>query len=183
MAISTDEIRTIVEKYLAEYPDEEERLKRLNQALDEPAESAAHVTSAAVLIDPRWRVLHIHYPTPQRWLLPSGHLLATDESLPDAAVREVYVWTGIMPDTLLPLPGFEITPIDIDIHRRPAARGTGQTEHWHFEMRHAFQIAESPTVRLAPDDPGEPSWLAPEAVPGFALRLKLHAIHQALVRP
>lgn len=183
MAISTDEIRTIVEKYLAEYPDEAERLERLNQAMDEPAESAGHVTSAAVLIDPRWQVLHIYHPARQRWLLPSGHLLVTDESLPDTAVREVYIQTGIVPDTLFPLPGFEITPIDIDVHRRPAARGTGEPGHWHFEMRHAFQIAGSPTIQLAPDDPGQPTWLVPEAVPGFALRLKLRAIHQALVQP
>src|SRR5262249_39437629 len=104
MTISTDEIRTVVDKYLAEYPDEAERLARLNRALDEPAEPSGHVTSTVVLIDPRWRVLHIHYPARQRWLLPGGHLRATDDSLPDAALREVYEQAGIEPDTLVPLP-------------------------------------------------------------------------------
>src|SRR5436190_1886529 len=102
MAISTDEVRTLVEKYLAEYPDEVDRLARLNAALDGSAESVGHLTSAIVLIDPRWRVLHIHYPAQQRWLLPGGHLIDTDGSLPEAALREVYERTGIEPETLVP---------------------------------------------------------------------------------
>jgi 8-oxo-dGTP pyrophosphatase MutT (NUDIX family) len=183
MAISTDEVRTLVEKYLAEYPDEVERLARLTAALDGPVTPAGHLTSAVVLIDPQWRVLHIHYPARQRWLLPGGHLIGSDASLPDAALREVYERTGIEPDTLVPLPGFEVTPIDIDVHRRPADRVTGRAEHWHFEVRHAFQVAGSPTIRLGSDDPGQPAWLAPEAVPGFALRLKLRALHRTLARP
>jgi 8-oxo-dGTP pyrophosphatase MutT (NUDIX family) len=183
MAVSTDEARTLVEKYLAEYPDEAERLARLSEALREPAEPVGHLTSAAVLIDPQWRVLHIHYPARQRWLLPGGHLIATDGSLPEAALREVYERTGIEPEALVPLPGFEVTPIDIDVQRRPADRAAGRAEHWHFEIRHAFQVAGSPPVRLGADDPGQPAWLAPEAVPGFALRLKLRAIHQTLARP
>ena len=114
-----------------------------------------------MLIDPRWRVLHIHYRSHGRWVLPGGHLAGTDESLPDAALREVYERTGIEPETVLPLPGFEVTPIDVDVHRRPANRVTGRPEHWHFELRHAFRLAGAPTVRLDPDDPGEPAWLAP----------------------
>jgi 8-oxo-dGTP pyrophosphatase MutT (NUDIX family) len=181
MSVGTDEIRILVEKYLAEYPDEIDRLARLSAALAAPEEATGHVTSAAALIDPRWRVLHIHYPSRGRWVLPGGHLTPEDDALPDAALREVRERTGIDPETLAPLPGFEVTPIDIDVHRRPARRTTGRPEHWHFELRHAFRLGGSPTVRLHPDDLGQPAWLGPEAVPGFALRLKLRALHRTLV--
>jgi 8-oxo-dGTP pyrophosphatase MutT (NUDIX family) len=180
MSVGTVEIYTLIGKYLAEYPDEVDRLTRLTAALADPAEPTGHVTAAAVLIDPRWRVLHIHYPSRSRWVLPGGHLTPLDDSLPGAALREVFERTGIEPDTLTPLPGFEVTPIDIDIHRRPADRATGRPEHWHFELRHAFRLGGSPTIHLDPGDPGQPAWLGPEAVPGFALRLKLRALHRTL---
>jgi 8-oxo-dGTP pyrophosphatase MutT (NUDIX family) len=180
MSISTDEIGALVEKYLAEYPDEVDRLARLTEALNRPGQPPKNLTCAAVLINPRWRVLHIHYPAEQRWLLPGGDLVATDESLPAAALRKAYEWTGIEPAIVVPLPGFEVTPIDIHVHRMTSNRAPSRFEHWHFEIRHAFQLVGSPTIRLATDDPGQPSWLTPAAVPGFTLRLKLSAIHHAL---
>jgi 8-oxo-dGTP pyrophosphatase MutT (NUDIX family) len=187
MSIGAEEIRTVLDTYLAEYPDEADRLSRFTAALvhgstlTSPAEARGHITSAVVLIDPRWRVLHIHYPSWSRWLLPGGHLTAGDDSLPGAALREMYELAGIEPDSVTPLPGFEATPIDIDTHRIPPDRTKGRPEHWHFEIRHAYQISGSPTIRLDPDDPGQPSWLAPDAIPGFPLRLKLRALHRALV--
>ena len=179
MSITAEVLHGLVEKYLAEYPDEWSRLARLSLALTTRGEPSGHVTSAVVLIDPRWRVLYLHHPGRQRWLLPEAHLTDADDWLPDAALRELYERFGIQPDTVAPLPGFEVTPLDIDVHRRPANRATGRPEHWHFEIRHAFQVAGTPTIRPDPAD-GQPAWLAPDAVPGFALRLKLRAIHQTV---
>src|SRR5436190_12177507 len=59
MSITVEEIHSLIERYLAEYPDEYTRLARLSGALTTPGEPGGHVTSAVVLIDPRWRVLHL----------------------------------------------------------------------------------------------------------------------------
>jgi len=180
MSVTAVEIHSLVEKYLAEYPDEAGRLARLSEALTAPGEPAGHLTSAIVLIDPQWRVLHLHDRDRHRWLLPETHLTEADDSLAGAALRELYEQLGLDPGTVTPLPGFEVTPIDIDVHRQPANRATGRAEHWHFEVRHAFQVAGTPTVRIGPDGSVEPEWLSQDLVPGFALRLKLRAIQMGL---
>jgi hypothetical protein len=180
MSVSADEIRALVEKYLAEYPDEAGRLARLSEALTGPGEPAGHLTSAVVLIDPYWRVLHLCHRDRHRWLLPEAHLTDRDDSVPGAGLRGLYERLGIEPDTVSPLPGFEVTPIDINVHRRPADRATGRPEHWHFEVRHAFRIAGTPLIGSDRTHPAEPTWLGLDAVPGFALRLKLRLLHHSL---
>jgi 8-oxo-dGTP pyrophosphatase MutT (NUDIX family) len=180
VSVTAEEIHSLVEKYLAEYPDEAGRLARLSEALSTPGEPAGHVTSAVVLIDPLWRVLHLHDLDRNRYLLPETHLTDADDSVTGAALRELYEQLGIEPGTVSPLPGFEVTPIDIDVRRRSADRATGRREHWHFEVRHAFQVAGTPTVHVGHDAAVEPAWLAQDVVPGFALRLKLRAIQVGL---
>ncbi|OLB81850.1 MAG: hypothetical protein AUI14_01855 [Actinobacteria bacterium 13_2_20CM_2_71_6] len=182
MTISTEEIRTTVEKYLAEYPDECDRVARLCEAVDDGSTPASrtefrgHVTCAAVLVDPAFRVLHLHHSARMRWVLPGGHIDPTDDSLPGAALRELYEGAGLEPDTLAPLPGFEVTPIDIDVHRVPADLDKDEPDHWHFNIRHAFRVTGAPTIRVHPDGVSRADWLTLDAVPGFGLRLKLRAI-------
>jgi 8-oxo-dGTP pyrophosphatase MutT (NUDIX family) len=179
MSVTAEEIHDLVAKYLAEYPDEVGRLARLSEALRAPHEPNGHLTSAAVLIDPHWRVLHLRYRQWGRWLLPETHLTAADDSLASAALRGLYERLGIEPEMVTPLAGFEVTPIDIDIHRRSASRAPRHGAHWHFEVRHAFQISGTPTIVLDRSDPAEPTWLGYDEIPGFALRLKLQALQRS----
>src|ERR1043166_922064 len=100
MSVTAEEIHGLVEKYLAEYPDEAGRLARLSEALTAPGEPAGHVTSAVVLIDPQWRVLHLHYRDQHRWLPPETPLPGADDSLVGAARRELHQQLGLAPDTI-----------------------------------------------------------------------------------
>jgi 8-oxo-dGTP pyrophosphatase MutT (NUDIX family) len=187
MTINAYEIQSIVEKYLIEYPDEYDRIARLCEALGDgsaltsPTEFRGHLTVSVVLVDPAWRVLHMYDPVIRRWTLPGGHLEPTDDSLPGAALRQVYERTGLEPDLLIPLSGFESTPIDIDVRRSPAGTDPDDFDHWHFDIRHAFQISGAPTIRLGNDRLTGPDWLIMDSVPGFALRLKLRALATYLV--
>lgn len=178
MNVTAEGVHELVAKYLSEYPDEVSRLARLNEALTSPHEPGGHLTAAAVLINPRWQVLHLHYREQGRWVLPETHLAPTDDSLAAAALRGLSERLGIDPDTVTPLRLFEVTPIDIDVHRRPASRNPRRREHWHFEVRHAFQIAGTPALRLDESERAQPTWLRYDLVPGFALRIKLQALQR-----
>src|SRR5581483_6439906 len=87
MAVTAQEIGSLVEKYLIEYPDETARLARLRAALASPGEPDGHVTSAIVLIDERWRVLHLYDRERGRAVLPEVHPTDADHSLTGAALR------------------------------------------------------------------------------------------------
>jgi 8-oxo-dGTP pyrophosphatase MutT (NUDIX family) len=181
MNVTAEGVHGLLAKYLAEYPDEVGRLARLGDALTSPHEAGGHVTAAAVLVNPRWQVLHLHYREQGRWVLPETHLVPADGSFADAALRGLSERLGIEPDLITPLPGFEVTPIDIDVRRRPATRSPRRREHWHYEVRHAFRIAGTPTLRLDPAERAQPTWLRYDLVPGFALRIKLQALQREVV--
>ena len=179
MAISADEIRLTVEKYLAQYPDERDRLAPLVAALDGGASLASrtefrgHVTCGAAVLDATGRVLHIQHNVLMRWLLPGGHLEPADVSLRGAALREVCEETGIAPEALSPLAGFETIPVDIDVHPIPANPAKGEPDHWHFDVRYAFELLGTPTVRLQDEEVSGVDWLTPDTIPELPLRLKL----------
>jgi 8-oxo-dGTP pyrophosphatase MutT (NUDIX family) len=181
MNVTAEGIPGLLAKYLTEYPDEVSRLSRLREALASPREGTGHVTTAAVLVNPRWQVLHLHYREQGRWILPDTHLTPADDSLAGAALRGLTERLGIEPDAVTPLPGFEVIPIDIDVHRRPATRNPRRREHWHYEVRHAFRIAGTPTLQPDPAERGQPTWLRYDLVPGFALRIKLQALQRDAV--
>src|SRR5579859_7680589 len=103
MAVTAQEIGSLVEKYLIEYPDEAARLARLREALASPDRSDGHVTSAVVLIDPRWRVLHLYDRDRGRALLPEVHLTDADRTLAGAGLRGLGEHLHIEPDAVTPL--------------------------------------------------------------------------------
>src|SRR5439155_4263745 len=137
---------------------------------------AGHVTCGAVLLDARWRVLHLAHNALSRWLLPGGHLEPEDDSLPAAALREVHEETGIAATALTPLAGFESSPLDVDVHQIPANPRRDEPEHWHFDFRYAFHVAGAPVIRLQTEEVSRYRWLTPDAVPAARVRLKLHRI-------
>lgn len=75
-------------------------------------------------------VLLIHHHKIGRWLQPGGHIEPEDETVEEAARREVHEETGLEAMDSLGL-------LDIDIHEFPA-RGNDPA-HLHLDIRYGFR--------------------------------------------
>ncbi|MFD0622225.1 NUDIX domain-containing protein [Streptomyces sanglieri] len=103
MAITADHIRTTLADYLDQHPEAKTELGVVLGLLDDGEDLTSrktlpgHVTAGAILVDADDRVLHILHNATQKWLLPGGHLEASDDTLLQAASRELTEETGISP--------------------------------------------------------------------------------------
>ncbi len=94
-----------------------------------------HVTCTALVLHPRdSSVLLMHHHRLKRWLLPGGHVEASDASLPEAAAREAVEETCVRidPDGAAFLAG-------IDVHGIPAKKR--EPFHLHHDLIWCFRAA------------------------------------------
>lgn len=133
------------------WPESAEVVRRMLELLERPGEPFArhhlapgHFTASAFVLCPeRRRVLLIHHQKLGRWLQPGGHVEPGDESLLDAARREVEEETGVSAGPVLGAGVF-----DVDIHPIPAS--PKETAHLHFDVRYAF-VADRADLAASPE--------------------------------
>ncbi|GAA3447885.1 NUDIX hydrolase [Planomonospora venezuelensis] len=142
MAITADHIRDVIGDYLDAHPSDKAALAPILELLDDGAdlttrkEFRGHATAGAILTDPNGLILHIHHRALERWLLPGGHLEASDATLCGAALRELVEETGI-PAAMVIAVGNR--PVHIDVHPIPANGFKGEPDHQHFDFRFLFR--------------------------------------------
>jgi 8-oxo-dGTP pyrophosphatase MutT (NUDIX family) len=181
MAITSHQIGLAVEDYLAEYPHEGIRIKRLLDSIGACSNLTirtnfeGHVTCGAVLIDTSGRVLHIHHNALDRWLLPGGHLEEGDLTLQSAALRELNEETGIPVSAVATVERFGVRPIDIDVHHIPANEAKGEPPHWHFDIRYVFQT-NTRSVILQAGEVNSYRWLSLTEMPSTEISQKLASL-------
>ncbi|MEU0042939.1 NUDIX hydrolase [Streptomyces werraensis] len=179
MPPSLDHIRATAEAYLDRYPDERDVLTALLAALDGEDDPTSrktfptHVTCSAIVIDAGDRVLHIHHNVTGKALAPGGHNEPGDQDLPGAALRELFEETGIPRDAVVPLPGFETVPLDIDVHDIAANAAKGEPAHQHVDFRWAFALRTQHAVTLQAEEVGGYEWRSFEDAASPTVRAKL----------
>ncbi|MGW7366002.1 NUDIX hydrolase [Streptomyces sp. NPDC054841] len=142
MPITADHIRTTIAAYLDQHPEDKRELGVVLGLLADGDDLTSrttlpgHVTAGAILVGPEGRVLHILHNATQKWLLPGGHLEPSDNTLLQAAGRELAEETGIPPNVVTP---HGETPLHIDIHPIDANPAKNEPAHQHFDFRFLFR--------------------------------------------
>ncbi|WP_328443399.1 NUDIX domain-containing protein [Streptomyces sp. NBC_00386] len=142
MPITAGHIRTTIAAYLDQYPEDKRELGVVLGLIDDGDDLTGrktlpgHVTAGAILVGHDGRVLHILHNVTQKWLLPGGHLEPSDNTLLQAASRELAEETGIPLHVVTP---HGETPLHIDIHPIDANPAKGEPAHQHFDFRFLFR--------------------------------------------
>jgi 8-oxo-dGTP pyrophosphatase MutT (NUDIX family) len=113
------------------------RMKELCESVSKPCSRSSyapgHFTASAFVLSPdRSELLLIHHKKLGLWLQPGGHVEPGDESVLDAARREVLEEVGIA-ELELEQDG----PFDVDVHAIPARKEA--LGHEHFDVRFLFR--------------------------------------------
>ena len=178
--IRIENVAEVVDRYLARFPEERDRLAPLMSALargtaiTDRANRSGHLTCSAIVIDPKGRVLHIRHNVLGTWLRPGGHVEPHDPSLPQAALRELLEETGIPASVVSAVD--DTTPLDIDAHAIPANPVTGEPEHPHFDMHYAYTVTSPPTLKLQTEEVNAYQWMPTSAIEPMVIRLKVMSI-------
>jgi len=143
MAISDSDIASALSGYLGRYPDEEEALFEPMQWLSQGSDFASrrtfpmHVTAGALLVRDDAEILLISHRAYGNLLLqPGGHLEQSDDTLMDAALRELTEETDV--DPALVFPASPADPVYIEYGRVPARPEKDEPEHYHLDFGYAF---------------------------------------------
>nr|WP_093850440.1 NUDIX domain-containing protein [Streptomyces pini] len=179
MAITAEHIRTTIAAYLEEHPGDKRELGAVLDLIDGGGDLTSrktlpgHATAGAILVGPDGRVLHVLHNATGKWLLPGGHLEPSDETLLQAAGRELTEETGIPPHVVTP--HGEI-PLHIDVHPIDANPAKGEPAHRHFDFRFLFRTTAG-IGELQTEEVSAAAWREVENLHDERLR---HRIAQAL---
>lgn len=134
-----DDLRMLLESHVPRDDEEAAHRERMLSLTSNPDCFArahfepGHFTASAFVISPDLRqTLLVFHGKLKRWLQPGGHVEPSDETIEQAARREVAEELGVI-GVPLARPGI----FDLDIHGIPPLKH--DPAHEHFDVRFVFQ--------------------------------------------
>ncbi|MFF8367351.1 NUDIX hydrolase [Streptomyces lydicus] len=175
LPITEAHIRSTLTAYLDEHPEENPDLASVIRLLDAGANLASrsefrgHATAGAILAGADGRILHIHHLATGMWLLPGGHLEPEDNSLLQAAGRELTEETGIPAHVIAP---HGRDPLHIDVHPIDANPLKDEPAHQHFDFRFLFRT-NAEIGELQTEEVSDAAWRETDSLNDEHLRRRI----------
>ena len=162
-------IAQLLAQYLHHHPDESDKLARLVALTAHTTDASelvartnfvGHVTASGFVLNADCSaVLLVHHRGLDMYLQPGGHVDPDEQSLLDAARREIREETGLeVIDHVPTFTDFEI-PFDIDSHYIPPNPRKGEPEHWHHDFRYVFHCPANTELTLAQHEVAAARWV------------------------
>lgn len=123
------------------------------------ANSIAHITASAFVLDPAGRVLLTHHKKLDRWLQLGGHSDPHEHDPAVTALREATEESGLADLRFHPATGRR--PIDVDAHRIPARKA--EAAHDHLDLRYVL-CTDRPDAITLTDESHDLRWFTPAEV-------------------
>lgn len=139
----------IVGEYLKKFPEEKEKVARLEDFLKKTKEAEigdwnnfyGHlVSSAFIYAKKEKKFLVLYHKDFESYVYPGGHMEKEDSSILETAKREIREETGIKDLQEYGFVQNKEVPIDINIHRIPYNEKLDLPEHLHFDFCYFFVV-------------------------------------------
>lgn len=163
-----EQVKLIIKEYLKKYYNEDNKLLPLIEYLDNSNDEEitdwnntnGHITVGAfVYCKKEDKFLVLYHKDLDMFLYPGGHVDMEDNSLLDAAKRELKEETGIKEAEVLRV-GNIIMPFDIDIHLIPKNERVNMSEHYHFDFRYLFLINSTEDIIFDKEEFSNYKWVS-----------------------
>lgn len=148
--------KEILDNYLNIY-DEKDKLSILSDFLDKYNEDEiidwnnfyGHIVASAFVYSKSDKLfLTLYHKEFNTYIYPGGHIIKEDNTILDAAKREVKEEIGIKDIKVININNNELILIDIDIHNIAYNKKLDLPPHYHFDFRYFFSVDEIKEVIL-----------------------------------
>lgn len=156
-----------LDSYLQYFKDERKRQETLSAFLKKHNDTEirdwnnfdGHVVASGFLYAKKEKkFLCLYHKDLKMYLYPGGHIEEIDNTVLEAAKREIYEETGI--DHVEPfIFSNKIFPIDIDTHIIPYNERLNLPSHYHFDFRYLFLIEKIEDISLDKEEHDGYKWI------------------------
>ncbi len=149
----TNDLEQILKKYLEYYNNEREGLKQLedfiqnNEDIYNGKNTIGHITASGFVYSLNdKKILLLGHKKLNKLLQPGGHIEKEDDSLLEAAEREIYEETKLKGLELVSVFSDKNVPFDINTHYIPENLKKDMPPHYHHDFRYLFIVENSSEI-------------------------------------